>query len=85
MRKKNKKKSFYFEDYDEPDFINTSKNLNIIKVLPSRVIFLFIIFLSLVFIFSVESSQNSIIFEKSSNLHEIQRNSIKISKNHGKS
>ena len=64
MKKKNKKKSFYFEDYNEPDFINTSRNLNIVSVLPSRVLFLFFIFLSFVLIFSFKITYLSISPEK---------------------
>ena len=49
-----KKKSFFFDDYNESEIIFTEKNINLIKISSSRVIFLFSIFLSLIFIFSIK-------------------------------
>jgi len=58
MKKNNnknfKKKSFYFEDYIESEFVNNNQDVNIIKISSSRVIFLFLIFLSLILIFSIK-------------------------------
>ena len=50
-KKNAKQKSFFFEDYNESDIINTNKN-NIIKISSNRTIFLFFVFVSLIIIFS---------------------------------
>ena len=50
---KNKKKSFYFDDYAEFD-LNDNNKSKIVKVLLNRVTFLSFIFLSLILIFSVK-------------------------------
>ena len=50
---KNKKKSFYFEDYTESEIYNI-KNVGNVKVSHNRTTFLFFIFLSLVLIFSIK-------------------------------
>ena len=49
-----KKKSFYFEDYDESKIIVHNKNANLIRVSLNRVTFLFFVFFSLVLIFSIK-------------------------------
>ncbi len=54
MKKNIKKKSFYFEDYTESQLDNNPKNLNFTKVIPSRVTFIFFIFLSLILIFGTK-------------------------------
>ena len=43
-KNESKKKSFYFEDYDESKIIVNNKNANIAKVSLNRVIFLFLVF-----------------------------------------
>ena len=50
---KNKKKSFYFEDYTEHELTNNNKS-KIVKVLLNRVTFLSFIFFSLILIFSIK-------------------------------
>ena len=50
---KNKKKSFYFEDYTEAELTEKNKS-NDIKVVLNRVTFLSFIFFSLMFIFGVK-------------------------------
>ena len=51
---KNKKKSFYFKDYNELDPTDESKTFNTIKISSRRVSFLFFIFFSLILIFSIK-------------------------------
>jgi len=50
---KNKKKSFYFEDYTESELTDNNK-FNIVKVSLNRVTFLSFIFFSLILIFSIK-------------------------------
>jgi len=50
---KNKKKSFYFEDYSETE-LNDNNKSKIVKVLLNRVTFLSFIFFSLILIFSIK-------------------------------
>ena len=50
---KNKKKSFYFEDYTESELID-NKITNIVKISLNRVTFLSFIFFSLIIIFSIK-------------------------------
>jgi len=56
MKKKKdfKKKSFFFDDYNESEIIFSEKNINLVKISSSRVVFLFSIFLILIFIFSIK-------------------------------
>ena len=54
MKKNNKKKSFYFEDYTESKLDNNPKSLDSVKILPSRVVFIFFTFLCLILIFSTK-------------------------------
>ena len=65
-----KKKSFYFEDYTESEL--TGNNNNFVKVSLNRVTFLFFIFFSLMFIFSVKITYLSLSPEK-----DIYSNNIK--------
>ena len=54
-KKKNfKQKSFFFEDYNESEIFFGKGNLKQVKISSNRIIFLFIIFLSLIFIFSIK-------------------------------
>jgi len=48
-----KKKSFYFEDYNDSEFVNNNTHKNI-KVSLNRITFLAFIFFSLIFIFSIK-------------------------------
>ena len=61
---KNKKKSFYFEDYTESELNNNDKS-KIVKVLLDRVTFLSFIFFSLILIFSIKIIYLSTSTEKS--------------------
>jgi len=61
---KNKKKSFYFEDYAESELNNKDKS-KIVKVLLDRVTFLSFIFFSLILIFSIKIIYLSTSTEKS--------------------
>lgn len=54
MKKRPKKKSFYFEDYTEFEINTEKKNTGSIKVSSNRITFLFFIFFSLIFIFSIK-------------------------------
>ncbi len=54
MKKNNKKKSFYFEDYTESKLDNNPKSLDSVKILPSRIVFIFFTFLCLILIFSTK-------------------------------
>ena len=74
---KTKKKSFYFEDYIESETIIKNKNTKLAKVLPSRVIFLFLVFFSLIFIFSIKIIYLSLHPEKNFFLEKINQNFIK--------
>ena len=76
-KKKNKKKSFYFEDYTESETIIKNKNTKLAKVLPSRVIFLFLVFFSLIFVFSIKIIYLSLHSEKNFFLEKINQNFIK--------
>ena len=63
--KKNKKKSFYFEDYTESEIFDKKNHSNIIKVSLNRVTFLSFIFFSLIIIFSIKIIYLSLSSEKS--------------------
>lgn len=76
-KKKNKKKSFYFEDYTESETIIKNKNTKLAKVLPSRVIFLFLVFFILIFVFSIKIIYLSLHSEKNFFLEKINQNFIK--------
>ena len=49
-----KKKSFYFDDYDEAEIIYNKKKINILKVSLNRLTFLSFVFLILIIIFSIK-------------------------------
>ncbi len=61
---KKKKKSFFFEDYDETEILLNNKNTKLVKISSSRIVFLFTIFLSLILIFSVKIIYLSLYPEK---------------------
>ena len=50
----NKKKSFYFKDYNQTEFSNKNNNISFVKISLSRVTFLSFIFFSLMLIFSIK-------------------------------
>ena len=58
MKKKSKKipknKSFFFKDYSEAEINFNSKEKKQIKVSDNRITFLFCVFISLIFIFTVK-------------------------------
>ncbi len=60
-----KKKSFYFEDYNEDEIFDNNQKSDNIKVSLNRVTFLFFIFLSLILIFSIKITYLSFAQEKS--------------------
>ena len=72
-----KKKSFYFEDYSESDLINNNNNTNTIKVSSNRTTFLFLIFLSLMLIFSVKITYLSLYPEKKFYNDNVKKNFLK--------
>ena len=72
-----KKKSFYFEDYAEPEIIAKNKNSNLVKISLNKVTFLFFVFLSLVFIFSIKIIYLSLTAEKNFFFEKINQNFIK--------
>jgi len=51
---KNKKKSFYFEDYTESEILNNDSKPNVVKILLNRTTFLSFIFFSLLLICSIK-------------------------------
>ena len=59
-----KKKSFYFQDYNESEITDINKS-KIVKVYLNRAIFLFFVFLSLTFIFGTKIVHLSLSSEKS--------------------
>ena len=69
-----KKKSFFFEDYQESEILFDTKKINLIKVSQNRVIFLFTFFLSLIFIFSIKIIYLSLYTEKNFFLEKINKN-----------
>ena len=71
------KKSFYFDDYIESEFIDNIKKSNIVKVSLNRVAFLFIIFISLILIFGIKITYLSLSPEKSFYVENIKKNIIK--------
>ena len=59
-----KKKSFYFEDYAESELTDSNNIYNLVKISLNRVTFLFFIFISIIFIFSIKITYLSLIPEK---------------------
>ena len=54
IKKKDNQKSFYFKDYNESTIIVKDENTKLTKISLNRVTFLFFVFFSLVFIFSIK-------------------------------
>ena len=73
---RNKKKSFYFEDYPETE-LNDNNKSKTVKVLLNRVTFLSIIFFSLILIFSIKIIYLSLSPEKSIYSKNIKKDFIK--------
>ena len=73
---RNKKKSFYFEDYSETE-LNDNNKSKTVKVLLNRVTFLSIIFFSLILIFSIKIIYLSLSQEKSIYSKNIKKDFIK--------
>ena len=67
-----KKKSFYFEDYTESEFIKKDNN-NLVKVLPNRLTFLSFIFFSVLLIFGFKIIYLSLSPEKFSSYNNIKK------------
>ena len=78
---KNKKKSFYFEDYTESELVTENKKSNIATVSLSRVTFIFFIFVSLIFIFSIKIVYISLSPDKNFNVNNVQKRFIKERRN----
>ena len=75
---KNKKKSFYFEDYVETELIQKNKSFFTTKVSLSRVTFIYFIFLSLILIFSLKIIYLSLTTEKNFEIYNTeQKNFLK--------
>ena len=72
-----KKKSFYFEDYNESDLIDYNSNPNIIKISLNRVTFLSFVFLSLILIFSIKIIYLSLSSENNFYKNNINKNFLK--------
>ena len=64
IKKTHKKKSFYFKDYTESEIFVNNKNNKFARVSLQRVSFLFFIFFSLIFIFSIKIIYLSLFSEK---------------------
>jgi len=77
MKKKGKKKSFYFEDYTESEIVNENKNFNILKISLNRVTFLSFVFFTLIIIFSIKIIYLSLASEKNYDSNKIYKNSSK--------
>jgi len=81
MKKKKKKeikqKSFFFKDYSESEIAFNNLDKKLIKVSPNRITFLFSIFISLVFIFSLKIIYLSSFPEKNYFLKKNNKNFIK--------
>ena len=71
-----KKKSFYFEDYNELDLFDKQKNFKAIKVSLNRVTFLFFIFLSLLLIFGIKITYLSLSSGKNFYNNNLKKNVI---------
>ena len=73
---KNKKKSFYFQDYNESE-LNEDYKSNILKISLNRVTFLSFIFFSLMLIFSIKIIYISLSSGKNFYVHNIKKDLIK--------
>jgi len=78
---KNKKKSFYFEDYTESELYDENKFSDNIKISLNRVAFLFFIFVSLMLIFTIKLTYLSLSPDKNINTNTTKKNILKIRRN----
>ena len=76
-KKEIKQKSFFFKDYSESEIAFNNLENNLVKISPSRIAFLFFIFISLVFIFSLKIIYLSLFPEKNYFLKKNNENFIK--------
>ena len=76
-KKSSRQKSFFFKDYLESENIFDSLADKSVKIIPSRVTFLFYIFLSLILIFSIKIIYLSLFPEKNLSFERINKNFIK--------
>ena len=72
-----KKKSYYFPDYDESEIIHDNINNKKIKISLNKVTFLFFIFFSLIFLFSIKIVYLSLYPEKNFSSVKINKNFLK--------
>ena len=77
MKKKNEKKSFYFEDYTEIELTDNKNKSNTLKISHSRVAFLSFIFLGIMFIFSAKIIYLSLSSEKNLISHNLKKDIAK--------
>ena len=73
---KNKKKSFYFEDYTESELTDNNK-FNLVKISLNRVTFLSFVFFSLLLIFSIKIIYLSLSSEKSFYSNNVKKEFVK--------
>ena len=76
-KKSSKQKSFFFKDYPESENVFDSLKNKSIKVVSSRVTFLFYVFLSLILIFSIKIIYLSLFPEKDLSSNDINKNFLK--------
>jgi len=76
-KKFSKQKSFFFKDYLETENLFGALADKSIKIIPSRVSFLFYIFLSLILIFSIKIIYLSLFPEKNLSVEKINKNFLK--------
>jgi cell division protein FtsI (penicillin-binding protein 3) len=78
---KNKKKSFYFEDYAESELYNENEVSDNIKISLNRVSFLFFIFVSLMFIFTIKLTYLSLSPDKNIYTNNVKKNILQNRRN----
>ena len=82
MKNKIKKKSFYFKDYNELDFIQSnSDHKKTIRISLNRITFLSFIFFSLIFIFSIKIIYLSLSEQKTFYSKNIKENLLQTRRN----
>ena len=72
-----KKKSFYFQDYNESEIFDNNFNINIKKISLNRVTFLSFVFFSLILICSIKITYLSLSSEKNYFTNDIKKNFLK--------
>ena len=83
MKKKKtiKNKSFYFDDYNESEILDSNVNFNRIKISLSRVIFLSFVFFSLLVICGIKVVYLSLFSERSFHTENIKKNLLEKRRN----